>query len=106
LDDVFDSSNAFQQLDQDQIPSRRRYGKRLLVRRCPGPKAGDEYKYVIQNLGTGPDNPGGEQWRTDPCAYDVPDSNTDSSSIIVRCPAEMARTGLDRDSFATPNPPT
>ena len=68
-----------------------------------GPKAGDEYKYVIQNLGTGPDNPGGEQWRTDPCSYDVPDSNTDSNSIIVDVPAEMARTGLDRDPFSTPN---
>ncbi|HEV8606140.1 MAG TPA: alpha-amylase family glycosyl hydrolase [Tepidisphaeraceae bacterium] len=69
-----------------------------------GPKAGDEYKFVIQNRADGGDNPGGEQWRTDPYSYDVPDSSANSNSIIIDLAAEMASSGLDKDPFATPSP--
>jgi 1,4-alpha-glucan branching enzyme len=69
-----------------------------------GVAAGQEYKFKIVNRPDGADNPGGTEERTDPCAYDVPSSASNSNSIIVDVPAEMQRTGLASDPFSTPSP--
>jgi 1,4-alpha-glucan branching enzyme len=68
----------------------------------PGVKPGQQYKFAIENRGGGGDNPGGTQERTDACSYDVPDSSQNSNSIVIDVDGEKARTGLDRDPFATP----
>ena len=67
-----------------------------------GVRAGQQYKFVIENRGGGGDNPGGVQWRTDARSYDVPSSGANSNSIVVDVAGEKARTGLDADPFATP----
>jgi 1,4-alpha-glucan branching enzyme len=69
-----------------------------------GVRAGDEYKFAIQNSGAGANNyGGGPDWRTDARSYDVPSSASNSNSIVVDVEAEKRATGLDIDAFSTPN---